>query len=151
MIYSSSTSVEETYTLSQFISMKDNDEITYRNFSILQKSITDPTMIYSIDNVIYDYLEEMKLYRKLVTVSDQEKIKYKYKPKLLSYDIYGSTEAYFILLAMNGMCNIKEFDLLDNTFWALSPTDMVTFLNTISKAESEYITLNRSNLGILES
>lgn len=151
MIYSSSTNVEETYTLSQFISMKDNDEITYRNFSILQKSITDPTMIYSIDNVIYDYLEEMKLYRKLVTVSDQEKIKYKYKPKLLSYDIYGSTEAYFILLAMNGMCNIKEFDLLDNTFWALSPTDMVTFLNTISKAESEYITLNRSNLGILES
>lgn len=151
MIYSSSTNVEETYTLSQFISMKDNDEITYRNFSILQKSITDPTMIYSIDNVIYDYLEEMKLYRKLVTVSDQEKIKYKYKPKLLSFDIYGSTEAYFILLAMNGMCNIKEFDLLDNTFWALSPTDMVTFLNTISKAESEYITLNRSNLGILES
>lgn len=151
MIYSSSASVEETYTLSQFISMKDNDEITYRNFSILQKSITDPSMIYSIDNVIYDYLEEMKLYRKLVTVSDQEKIKYKYKPKLLAYDIYGSTEAYFILLAMNGMCNIKEFDLLDNTFWALSPTDMVTFLNTISKAESEYITLNRSNLGILES
>lgn len=151
MIYSSSTNVEETYTLSQFISMKDNDEMTYRNFSILQRSITDPTMIYSIDNVIYDYLEEMKLYRKLVTVSDREKIKYKYKPKLLAYDIYGSTETYFILLAMNGMCNIKEFDLLDNTFWALSPVDMVTFLNTISKAESNYITLNRSNLGISES
>lgn len=151
MIYSKSSSPDTTYTISQFISMKDNDNITYKNFSILQRSSKEPNIMYSIENVIYDYMEEIKQYRKLVAVSDIDKIKYKYKPKLLAYDIYGSTETYFIIMALNGLHNIKDFDLRDNLFWALAPTDMQNLMNTICRAEAEHLTLNRNALGVSES
>ena len=83
--------------------------------------------------------------------SEAEKIKYAYKPKLLAYDVYGSTEVFFALLAMNGMHNIKQFDLSELYFFALTPIDLSTFLNDIYNAESSYLTLNRSSLGIYES
>lgn len=142
---------QETYTLDQFISLKDSDKITYPKYSIMERSLTNPELVYSIDNVIYGYMDELKRYRKIVTVGMNDKIKYQYKPKLLSYDIYGSTEAYFIILAMNGMCNLKEFTLEENRFFALTPSHLAMFMNDIYNAERRHIVLNRTNLGIYES
>lgn len=147
----SSISTDTTYTLSQFIALKDSDQITYRNYSILQQSLTDPSIVYSMDNIIYQYMDELKQYRKLVMVSDIDRLKYAFKPKLLAYDIYGSTEMYFILLAINGMCNVKEFTLEDKTFWGIAPNDLNTLLNNIYRAEAEHLSINRANLGITES
>lgn len=143
-----STGPAETYTLNQFIAMKSSDKMTYRNYSILQRSMDDPSIVYSIDNIIYSYMDEIKSKCKLVAVTELEKLKYRYKPKLLAYDCYGSTELFFVLLAVNNMCNIKEFDLKDNTFWGLSPADLTELMNTIYRAEQQYITLNRNTLGI---
>lgn len=142
---------QESYTLNQFIAMKDLDNMTYQRYSILQRSIDNSDILYSIDNVIYTYAEEIKSKRKLVVVTEAERIKYAYKPKLLAYDVYGSTEVFFALLAMNGMHNMKQFDLSELFFFALTPIDLSTFLNDIYNAESSYITLNRSSLGIYES
>lgn len=150
----STTAISEpqlTYTLNQFIALKDVDRIVYRRYSIMQRSLTNEEMIYCIDNVIYTYLDEMKSKRKLVSVTESERIKYAYKPKLLSYDVYGTTELFFILLAMNGMCNLKQFDLSERTFFALTPQDCSTFVNDIYNAESAYIQLNRTNIEVYES
>ena len=142
---------QETYTLNQFIEMKDIDKLVYRRYSIMQRSLTNEELIYCIDNVIYTYMEEMNARRKIVSVTETERIKYAYKPKLLAYDIYGSTELFFLLLALNGMCNLKQFDLSERRFFALTPQDASTYMSNIYNAESEYIRLNRSNLGIYES
>lgn len=144
-------SPQETYTLKQFIALKDADDITYANYSILERSLTDPDLIYAIDNVIYTYLEEMKADAEAVSVDAEEKLKYMYRPKLLAFDCYGSTETYFILMALNGICNIKEFDLADNMFYALKPSKMSTYMSNIFNAESEYISTNRQNLKIYET
>ena len=135
-----------TYTVDQMIALKNSDAITYKNFSILQKSLQDDSLVYSIDNVIYDYMDEINQYKRLVGFSDMEVVKYKYKPKLFSYDVYGSTECYFVIMALNGICNVKEFDLIDNTIWALNPNDMYTIMNLISRAEKTRIALNRDNI-----
>lgn len=135
-----------TYTIDQMIALKNSDSITYKNFSILQKSLQDDSLVYSIDNVIYDYMDEINQYKRLVGFSDMEVVKYKYKPKLFSYDVYGSTECYFVIMALNGICNVKEFDLIDHTIWALNPNDMYTIMNLISRAEKTRIALNRDNI-----
>lgn len=142
---------QETYTLNQFIEMKDIDKLVYRRYSIMQRSLTNEELVYCIDNVIYTYMEEMNARRKIVSVTETERIKYAYKPKLLAYYIYGSTELFFLLLALNGMCNLKQFDLSERRFFALTPQDASTYMSNIYNAESEYIRLNRSNLGIYES
>lgn len=139
-----------TYTLKQFIKLADSDKITYQKFSILNRSLTNPNLIYSIDNLLYTYMDDIKKRRKRVSVSSEEKIKYIYRPKLLSYDIYGSLELYFVLLAMNGMCNAKEFDLIDNIFYALPPTDLSDIMTSIKNAENQYINLNRTTLQIYD-
>mgnify|MGYP002540818708 CR=1 FL=1 len=52
-------SATTTYTVSQFISLKNSDSITYKNYSILQQSLKDSSIYYSIDNVIYEYMDEL--------------------------------------------------------------------------------------------
>lgn len=140
-----------TYTLNQFISLKDVDRIVYRRYSIMQRSLTNEDLIYCIDNVIYIYLDEMKEKRKIVTVTESERIKYEYKPKLLAYDIYNSTELFFILLALNGMCNFKQFDLAERQFFALTPQDCAQFMSDIYNAELDYLNLNRASIEVYES
>lgn len=142
---------QETYTISQFISAKDSDDMTYSNYAIFERSLAHPELIYAIDNVIYTYLDELKSLCKTVKVTLHEKVKYMYRPKLLSYDIYGSTELYFVLLALNGKCNLKEFDLIDRKFYALTPSEMSSMMNKISLAEREHLNINRTNLQIYQS
>lgn len=151
---SSATDISEpqlTYTLNQFIALKDVDRIVYRRYSIMQRSLTNEELLYCIDNVIHTYMDEMKKKRKIVSVTESERIKYAYKPKLLAYDVYGSTELFFILLALNGMCNMKQFDLVERKFFALTPQDCAQFMSDIYNAEGDYLKLNRTSLGVYES
>lgn len=151
---SSATDISEpqlTYTLNQFIALKDVDRIVYRRYSIMQRSLTNEELLYCIDNIIHTYMDEMKKKRKIVSVTESERIKYAYKPKLLAYDVYGSTELFFILLALNGMCNMKQFDLIERKFFALTPQDCAQFMSDIYNAEGDYLKLNRTSLGVYES
>lgn len=149
-----STSISEpqdTYTLDQFIALRESDRITYVKYSILQRSLDHEEVVYAIENVVYNYLDIINKLKKTVVVSQNEKIKYQYKPKLLSYDIYGSTETYFMILACNGTCNLKDFSLEEMRFYALTPGDLSSIMSSIYSAESRYLTMNRSNLEIYES
>ena len=123
----------------------------YVKYSILSRSIDHPEMVYAIENVVYNYMDIINSRKKTVIVDQEQKIKYQYKPKLLAYDVYGSTESYFMILACNGMCNLKEFTLEEFKFYALTPSDLAAIMSSILNAENKYITMNRSNLEIYES
>lgn len=139
----------KTYTLNQFIDLQVRDDITYQNFSILNVSETEPNIYYSIDNIIHKYIPDIKESIQTVRINEEDRLKYMYKPKLLTYDIYGATEMFFILMALNGIHNIKDFSLSDYTFKALHKSDMFTFVSRVYNAEEEYLLLNRRNLNLL--
>lgn len=143
------TNPNETYTVNQFISLKDSDSITYQKYSVLNRSLNNDKLVYSIDNVIYGYMDEIMAKKKICTFTKEEQLKYMYKPKLLAYDIYNSSESHFIILAMNGMCNAKEFDLAEMKLNLLMPSDMASFMSQIANVEKEYMDLNRSNQGVI--
>ena len=140
---------KDTYTLEEFIELRDSDTYTYYNLSILFRSLDDEGIIYPLKNILFDYLDELKAPAKKVVLDDAQYLKYKYKPKLLSYELYGSTELYFILLLLNGTLNIKDFN--KKKFYALIPSDLAELLNAIVLAESDYINSNRRQLGLDES
>lgn len=136
---------ENTSTIEEFVEMGACDEITYKNFSILAKFIGESSTVeYAQDNIIYDYMDE--LLEKAITYefSDDEYLKYRYKPKLLSYDIYDTTELFFIILAINGMCSVKDFN--KRKIKILYKSDMFDLLNQIYNAESDYILYNRKHI-----
>lgn len=148
MISIGSSNASTTYTLNQFINLKSIDSITYANFAVLNRSIDHPELVYAIDNLIYSYMDELKEKQKTCTFTLEQKIQYAYKPKLLAYDVYGSTEAYFIILALNGMCNVKEFDLEEQKLYLLLPSDMNNLLSQIYNAEKQFRKLNRESQNI---
>lgn len=136
---------ERTATVEDFIDMGDTDDITYANFSILVKCVGENSIVqYAQDNIIYDYLPELNERTVTLTMTDNEFIKYRYKPKLLAYDLYGSTEVYFVIMALNGMCNIKDFN--KKKLKLLYKSDLIELLNEIYSAESSYIMYNRVHL-----
>lgn len=139
----SARALDKAYTLKQFVQLRSSNEITYSNFSIFSKSITNDNLIYGISNLFDEYMEFIKPYAKLLKLTDAEKLKYKYKPKLMAYDIYENTECDWILLSLNGMCNAKEFNLETKTLLAFTPTDLNSILTQILNGESEYKKLNK--------
>lgn len=135
---------DKTSTVEEFINAGISDEMTYNNFSILFRSSQQDNIILSANNIIYDYMDEIKPYIVNVSLSEEEYIKYRYKPKLFAYDIYGSTELFFIVMAVNGIYDIKDFNR--RNIKALYKKQLFELLNQIYNAESGYIQKNRSDL-----
>lgn len=135
---------DKTSTVEEFINAGISDEMTYNNFSILFKSSQQDNIILSANNIIYDYMDEIKPYIVNVSLSEEEYIKYRYKPKLFAYDIYGSTELFFVVMTVNGIYDIKDFNR--RNIKALYKKQLFELLNQIYNAESGYIQKNRSDL-----
>ena len=143
------TDPAKTHTITDFINMKDNDSFTYGTMALYMQSVVDKTVIYSSDNVLYSYLEELRAASIEYTFTEDEYIKYKYRPKLLAYDIYGSAELYFVFLAINDTCNIKDFN--KRTIRILYKADLSELLNKIYTAEENRLELNRKAIELGET
>ena len=98
---------ELTYTLDQFIACQSDTNFCYNNLSFIDQI---DNIKYNIYNVASDYIDEIiSEYCVNVELSDEQLAKYKYRPKLLCYDVYGSQEIYYIILIINDICSVKDF------------------------------------------
>lgn len=133
---------EQTNSMSEFISIGRSANYTYTNFSILEKLNGQP---FPVENVLDDYIDEILSVARVITMTDKELSKYKYRPKILSYDLYGTTELDFLILRLNGMTSPKEFT--KSKVKLLSPDDL-GIINKIYRAEQVYIKDNRYRMNI---
>lgn len=132
---------EDYSTVSETISKGSAlSTLSYYNTSILQK-IDD--IEYSDHNIIYDYLDELLSISTVIELSDLEYLKFEFRPDLLSYYIYGTTDYDFVILALNGLLSPKDFT--KKKLRLLDSANMNTIINKIYNAENTYITRNRQN------
>lgn len=133
----------KTYTIDDFINMRDADDMTYYRFSILDKIDN----VQHLDrNVVEEYLEDLERNALYVTLTNEEFVRYKYNPDLLAYDLYGTVQLDFIILLINGMIDPKEFDRKNIRLPKASV--LKEFLSQVYAANSGYINQNRSDLGL---
>lgn len=135
-------SPSETYTIEQFIKSGNVDVITYANLTLY--GVINKNHQFAVYNVLNDYISELINISLTVTLSDLELAKYKYKPKLLAYDLYGSTELYFIILALNGICDVKDFNM--RNIKLLKKDDLQNVISTIYNSETQALQQNRTNV-----
>ena len=107
-------SPETTYTLNQFIACQNKEEPSYYNLSFKDEKYydyIDRYLRFVTYNVIWDYLDDIRKDYALYTIdlSDKEMMRYKYRPKLLAFDIYGDTELAHMILLINDMYSFKQF------------------------------------------
>ena len=127
-------SLKSTSTLEQFIEAGSAVTISYANLSMLDETGDIKIPIY---NVVSDYMFELLGKSTTVVLNDHEFWKYKYKPKLLAVDIYGNAELYFVILMLNNMCSVKEFDI--KRIKMLSKKDMSNLLGLIYSSEMDFL------------
>lgn len=125
----------KTSTIDEFISFKDDNTFSYHNMSFRDKY---DNISYPIKNIIDDYKDElMELVVDDVSLTETEYLKYRYKPRLLANDIYDNPDLDFIILAINGICNMKEFD--SKTIKLIKLDDLNNFLTSIFNANKDDI------------
>lgn len=129
-----------TYTLEHFIEMQHSDELTYRNFSILE--VVDG-LEFVDHNLVEDYLDELESICIACELTDDQYKKYKYAPDLLAYDIYGSVQLDFVIMYANGIVDPKEFNYKVVKLPYASALKL--YLNSVYNANSSYIEQNRAD------
>lgn len=134
----------KTYTFDDFLSSNGGvSEVTYHNFSILEK-LTDTygnEVHCTINNIIDDYMHELRESSQIVSMDVNEQNKYFYNVGLLAFDLYGSTELEFVILKLNGIIDPKEFDL--KKVRLIKATTLLELLSNIYNAEVKFLTINR--------
>lgn len=66
--------------------------------------------VFSISSIFDKYYELMKEKSVIIELTDEEYRTYMYKPKLLSLDLYSTTELDFLLLRLNNMVSCIYFN-----------------------------------------
>lgn len=104
----------ETYTIDQFIACQSDTEVNYQNLSFvdnLDYVWMNEIIKFPGYNTLRDYLDELRdEYSVTVVLTEDDLQQYIYRPKLLCHDIYGKGELFFIILLMNDMCSVKQFN-----------------------------------------
>ena len=134
---------ENTYTLEEFIRAGRSVTISYDTMSFKER-LSNGTEI-SILNVINDYMDELKRLAVNVQFDKNQYFKYRFKPKLLCHDVYGNPELYYIILLLNRVIDVKDFD-----FKQLKMIQVATlnrFLSTVYNAEKADILSYNSEKG----
>lgn len=84
---------------------------------------------FAVGNIVTDdYYPELKAKCVRVHLSDDDIMKYKYRPKMLAYDIYDNTELYYVILRVNDLYNVKDFNLSKKYIYLPSKKVLKEFL-----------------------
>ena len=138
-----------TSTLESFINYKNLDSnVYYKDLAIFEKSIDGKSVLLSY-NILNDYRKEIFDFVIPITLTNEEFQKYQYQPKKLAYDLYGSTEYYYMILFINSMTNIKEFNR--RRINLMRAKDMSNVLSAIYSSESEYIERTQQLISQIEN
>lgn len=141
----SDSTPEQTHTTLEFIKTGSNtiSNVSYNDFCFIQT--LDSKYEYIIKNVLEDYMYELNNLAIAVELTSDEKTTYKYNPKKMAYDIYGSTSLYHIILRLNNLCNVHEFDLSTSDYIKLlTRTDLAEALSSIYNSNSAMISAYNS-------
>lgn len=143
-LYNSVSKVSDTHTLQEFMSFSNStpDKFDYKSFCMIERR---DGVEYPIHNVIDDYLDELKAAALSITLTSKEKDTYMYNPKLLSYKIYGTTLWYYVILRLNNICNVHDFNISKGKLLLIPSGKLKDILATIYNSNSSSINTYNTN------
>ena len=69
-----------------------------------------------------------------VVLTDEEYLRYKYKPRVLSKDLYGTYDLHYLLLKLNNITSVIYFDFTELKVFR---PEIISILNEIQIIEEE--------------
>ena len=120
-------------TIQELIDFIKDEEISYRNLHLpiyIHNTKTDDIIRVPYQSIFAKYIDYFRSIRIKSSFSEREIMKYRYKPKMLSNDLYDTTELWSVLLEINGFSSIIDFNL-EKPIYVLHPGRMLDILNEI--------------------
>jgi len=133
------------YTLQEFISERKDIDITSTKLHYKEaNSLTDGSvMVLPIESILNKYHKEMEDFVTTKTLTTQEARLYSYNPQLLSFDLYGTTELWFLLLDVNNLYSISQFTLNPVKVYDIG---IINLINSILNLEQDDIDRNEDEI-----
>ena len=125
-----------TSTIQSIIQNGKEEKLTNRELSY-KSVITNSAgqkFIVNMSNLYEKYYDILLDYVVTVVLTEEEYTRYKFKPKVLSKDLYGTYDLHFMLLRLNHIYSVIEFDF---TELKVFKPNLVRLLNEILILESE--------------
>lgn len=136
-------SLTDSYDLSTFISYGGENTYQLVDCSNFIKIGND---LLIVGGCMYDkYIDFIKGFVTYVKLTTNELMKYKYNPKLLSYELYGTEELWYLILKLNNMCS--EIEFTKQKIYILRPENL-SVLNTINILYDDEISINHNEYAV---
>lgn len=128
---------DKTYTIEGFIESGKGVTLTYQRLSLVNE--IGEKIKFPFKNVFNDYLPDIEnsALIHVVEIPNDKFVRYQYRPKLLSYDIYGTTDLDFVIMALNRIISPKDFSL--KMVKVIRKQDLNELLSSIYNAEKDLI------------
>lgn len=102
----------------------------------------DDYIIINLYSIIDRYIEELKSLLVSVEMTEEEYDRYRYNPKLLCVELYDNIDLTPLILRMNNMLSVLEFDKKE---LKLFKSSIIEYLNEIINLEKSRYDKNESN------
>lgn len=123
-------------TIQSIIDEGKNLKIINRELSLKEIMVNSvgEKIVVNMYNLYEKYYELLLEHTARVVLSEQEQMRYRFNPRLLSKDLYGTIELHYMLLRLNHAYSVINFDFTEVTVFKPS---VITLLNEIMVIESE--------------
>lgn len=135
--------IKKTSTIKELINTGKQLKITPDKFH-LKETITrdDGTIVvFNMYSIIDMYLDDLESIIETIVLTDSEYLKYRYQPKRLCVDVYNCIDLAPLILKINNMISLLEFDKQEIRMFK---TSIISYLNEIKVLEKTRYNLNES-------
>ena len=109
----------------------NTDELSLK--TVVTNSL-DEKFIVNISCVFEKYYELLTDHAVTVTLTNDEYMRYRFKPRMLSKDLYGTYDLHYLLLKLNNITSVIYFDF---TELKVFKPEIISLLNEIQILEEE--------------
>lgn len=132
-------------TIKDYINKYRNLDVSYDTLYMKEVNTTSSgeQFILPVEPITLKYMTDLEEIVITKTFTGKEERKYFYNPQVLSYDLYGSTQYWYLLLELNEMTSAMEFNRSTIKVYNGSLPAMI---NAILAAEEKAIKINQSEI-----
>ena len=123
-------------TVAELVNHIKSEDISYRNLHTniylrgKDSNGVESTISVPYHSVMRDYMNAFKDAVVTIKLDDLEISKYRYKPKRMSNDLYGTPELWSAILELNGCASLIDFTL-DKPIKLYDPRKLKGLLNEV--------------------
>lgn len=134
-------------TIDQFIQTEKNKSVKYPNY-FYQKVISEDDLhvIMNYQSIMDRYVQYIRDYITEIELSQEEMRKYRYNPKRLSFNLYGTTSYWWSIIFANQIHSLTEFDFSRDNVIKVFTREGISAFSTVLSVDKSFISENQSEV-----